>query len=254
MPCHIVQDLCSDGRLPGMGLPWIAQLLLCIFQELLPGGRPSPSSAASAAMEAPMAHAGGAPPHTQRQQALGELRRLPLLPLMGGGFGCAADQGSGEGVAVQPPARSGGGSGGDGAAEAAAASGALFFHPDSQQQHAATAEEGRHQQQLGGVRGQAAAAPRTISPSSGPALSRILVQLEMSSLPSKEHRDGVAEGAAPSVAVVVPGMRFLQPALLQQSILEAATAGGHDVDGGEAARRGMQASARALLYRGLAVR
>ena len=202
-----------------------------------------------------MAHAGGAPPHTQRQQALGELRRLPLLPLMGGGFGCAADQGSGEGVAVQPPARSGGGSGGDGAAEAAAASGALFFHPDSQQQHAATAEEGRHQQQLGGVRGQAAAAPRTISPSSGPALSRILVQLEISSLPSKERRDGVAEGAAPSsVAVVVPGMRFLHPELLQQSILEAATAGGHDVDGGEAARRGLQASARALLYRGLAVR
>ncbi|GAX75620.1 hypothetical protein CEUSTIGMA_g3064.t1 [Chlamydomonas eustigma] len=88
----MAKDVCTQGKLLGeIDLAWIAQLLVCIFEEAIHipselSEQQLPSDTSPAGL-----HASGSRARVTRDNdVMRALRQLPLLPLMGGSFGSAA--------------------------------------------------------------------------------------------------------------------------------------------------------------------
>ena len=147
-----------------MSLSWIAQLLLCVFEETFGGDVAGPPHHAKAR--------GG------RHNALRGISQLPILPIVGGGFGCAAGD-----LAVS-----------DGVAEGQRGASCLFFHPGSSPE-----AEGadRQREEHSGER---------ISLIPGTRLGHLLVKLGLM---------GSSGSDLPSGGI--SGIRFLHPGLLSKA-------------------------------------
>lgn len=146
-----------------MSLSWIAQLLLCIFEETLGGDGAGPPDQAKAR--------GG------RHNVLRGISQLPILPIVGGGFGCAASN-----LAVS-----------DGPSDRGSC---LFFHPGT------SLETERADQQIDEHSGE-----RIGLRVSGPRLGHLLVKLGL--MGSSGSSDLPPEG--------ISGIRFLHPGLLSEA-------------------------------------
>ena len=208
MPWLQTQGLCLEGKIEALGVGWISRLLMCIFEELLDEGQHKGNSSA-------ITGDGGLPPggaggerggrgsRGARQQLLRELGGLKILPLLGGGLGAARGEDKGSGP-VNGPA--------DGGEEGLLPyvglnpnSGPLFFAlregPSQTASHQLQQQQQQQQQQhaggdltqllsnLGIIKGGSSAIP--IVPTS-------------------------SAGVQPPTPPSVPGLRFLDPRLLQQ--------------------------------------